>query len=128
MANSSGLNDRPSRTSLRGVATLYQGSIPILLRSLHSREQVGCRLLQSWQIGVGDGLETATACVHSVADAVGDDNVARNSECLHVSLCLLKRAFNTCAQTLSFNDEVAVLWRTRQSVEYRYVDVAPLDG
>src|SRR5438132_9683704 len=27
MANSSGLNERPSRTSLRGVATLYQGSI-----------------------------------------------------------------------------------------------------
>src|SRR2546422_9741105 len=27
MANSSGLKDRPSRTSLRGVATLYQGSI-----------------------------------------------------------------------------------------------------
>ena len=27
MANSSGLNERPSPTSLQGVATLYQGSI-----------------------------------------------------------------------------------------------------
>lgn len=27
MANSSGLNERPARTSRRGVATLYQGSI-----------------------------------------------------------------------------------------------------
>src|SRR5512139_4007980 len=27
MANSSGLNERPSLTSFRGVATLYQGSI-----------------------------------------------------------------------------------------------------
>src|SRR2546422_5578782 len=39
MANSSGLNERPSRTSLRGVATLYQGSMPILLRSLTTSVQ-----------------------------------------------------------------------------------------
>src|SRR5437867_1334864 len=38
MANSSGLNERPSRTSLRGVATLYQGSI--CLTSPQSAESV----------------------------------------------------------------------------------------
>src|SRR3990172_11581518 len=31
MANSSGLKERPSRTSLRGVATLYQGSMSALV-------------------------------------------------------------------------------------------------
>src|ERR1044071_3880888 len=31
IANSSGLNDRPSRTSFLGVATLYQGSILLVL-------------------------------------------------------------------------------------------------
>src|SRR5712691_5304279 len=31
MANSFGLNDRPSRTSTRGNATLYQGSIRVRL-------------------------------------------------------------------------------------------------
>src|SRR5947209_2902923 len=31
MANSSGLNERPSRTSLRGVTSLYQGSMSGML-------------------------------------------------------------------------------------------------
>src|SRR5581483_10765878 len=39
MANSSGLKERPSRTSLRGVATLYQGSIRSSGRSPRHREQ-----------------------------------------------------------------------------------------
>src|SRR5438105_2287302 len=41
MANSSGLNERPSRTSLRGVATLYQGSINVLLRKERLRYSSG---------------------------------------------------------------------------------------
>src|SRR3989442_15177973 len=100
MANSSGLNERPSRTSLRGVAILYQGSIAILLRSLHAREQRGRRAFQPREVRVGHGLESATASVHAVADPVGDDHVARKPKRLHVPLGLLERSFHTRAQAL----------------------------
>src|SRR3990172_1880978 len=109
MANSSGLNERPSRTSLRGVATLYQGSIAVLLRSVHAGEQVGCRLFQAREIGIGHRREAALSGVHPVADAVGDDHVARNPERLHISLSLLERTFDSRAQALGFDHEVAVL-------------------
>src|SRR5262249_55917832 len=129
MANSLGLNDRPSRTSLRGVATLYQGSIAIpLLRSLQAREQVGRRSLQSGQIGIGHVLKTASARVHPVADAVGDDHIPRNPERLHVPLSLFQRAFDARTQALGFDHEMTVFRRARQGPKHGYVDVAPLDG
>src|SRR5688500_8610315 len=103
MANSSGLNERPSRTSLRGVATLYQGSIAILLRSLHVREQVGRRLFQAREVGISHGRKVALSSVHPVADAVGDDHVARKAKRLHVSLRLSERAFDAGAQALGFD-------------------------
>src|SRR3989338_1451874 len=108
MANSSGLNERPSRTSLRGVATLYQGSIAILLGSLHAGEQVGRRLFQAREIGIGHGREAALSGVHPVADAVADDHVARKPERLHVSLGLVERAFDARAQAFGLDHEVAV--------------------
>src|SRR2546421_677627 len=97
MANSSGLNERPSRTSLRGVATLYQGSISSLLRSLHAYEQVGRGLFQPDQVRVGHGLD-ALSSVHPVADTVRDDHVEREPKRLHVSSGLLERAFHARTQ------------------------------
>src|SRR5438874_1716861 len=119
MANSSGLNERPSRTSLRGVATLYQGSITILLRSLHAREERGRRALQTREIRVGHRLEFVCASVHPVADPVGNNHVARDAERFHVPLGLLERAFHAGAQALRLDYEVTVLWRARERPEDR---------
>src|SRR5688572_8882116 len=103
MANSSGLNERPSRTSLRGVATLYQGSIAILLGPLHTGEQAGRRLFQAREVGIGHGREAALSGVHPVADAVGDDHVTRKRERLHVSLGLIERALDPSPQPLGLD-------------------------
>src|SRR5439155_22220393 len=91
MANSFGLNERPSRTSLRGVATLYQGSMPILLRSLHACEQPGCWPFQPLEVCGGHGLKAAQAGVHPIPDAVGNDHVTEHAKCLHVPFALFER-------------------------------------
>src|SRR6185503_11145885 len=126
MANSSGLNERPSRTSFRGVATLYHGSIAILLRSLHACEQLSRRLLQACKIRISQGLEGMLCVVHSVSHTVGNNDVSGKLERLNVPLCLLKRTLHTCAQTLGLDDEVAVLRNPRQGPEDSYIDVPPL--
>src|SRR2546425_5841196 len=109
MANSSGLNERPSRTSLRSVATLYQGSIPILLWSLHACEQIGRGLLQAPEVRIGQRLETAVRSVHPVPDAVGNDHIARKPKRCHVTLGLLECPLHARAQTLGFDHQVRVL-------------------
>src|SRR5260370_42424569 len=114
MANSSGLNERPSRTSVRGVATLYQGSIPILLRSLHACEQAGRRLLQPREVRGGHGLEAALSGVHPVPDTVSDDHVARKLKRCNICLRLLERTFYARAQALRLAHSVAVLLAARQ--------------
>src|SRR6266581_4236740 len=113
MANSSGLNERPSRTSLRGVATLYQGSMPILLRSLHACEQPSCWPFQPREVRVCHRLKAAQAGVHPIPDAIGNDHITENAKCLHVSLALFERPFHARAEALRLDHEVTVLRRAR---------------
>ena len=91
-------------------------------------EQVGRRLFQAREVGIGHGREVARSGVHPVADAVGDDHVAWKPERLHVSLGLLERALDARAQALGLDHEVAVLRRAGQRPEHRHVDVPPFDG
>src|SRR5262245_37967651 len=127
MANSSGLNERPSRTSLRGVATLYQGSMLILLRSLHAREQPGCWPFQPREVCVGHRLEAAQPRVHPIPDAVGNDHITENANSLQVPLALFERPFDARAEALRLDHEVTVLRRARERPEHRDVDASPLD-
>src|SRR5262249_19424655 len=126
MANSSGLNERPSRTSLRGVATLYQGSMPILLRAFHAVEEQRCRLLESCKVRVGDGLEVAITRVHPIADPIGNHHIARASKGLDVPPGLVESTLDTRAHPFCFDHEVAVLRRARPSPKHCHADASPL--
>ena len=85
-------------------------------------------VFQAREVGIGHGREAALSGVHPVADAVGDDHVARKPERLHVALGLIERALDARAQALGLDHEVAVLRRAGQRPEHRHVDVAPFDG
>ena len=50
------------------------------------------------------------------------------SERRHVSLGLIKRAFDARAQALCLDHDLAVFWRAGQRPEYRHVDAPPLHG
>src|SRR6266550_2199514 len=69
MANSSGLNERTSRTSLRGIATLYQGSIVlgfVLLRSARCQDLMSEVVAQELR----PRLQKAEKCVRRDGDHV----------------------------------------------------------
>lgn len=87
--------------------------------------KVGRRSFQPCEVRVSQGFEYARAVVHPVANAVGDDDIARNAERRHVALGLLKCALDARAQTLGLDHESAVCRRAGQLSEDRDIDVAP---
>ena len=55
-------------------------------------------MLQASQIRISDGREIAAGLVHPIADAVGDDDIARHAQSRDIARSLLKRALNTYSQ------------------------------
>src|SRR5581483_1587260 len=117
-----------SRTSLRGVATLYQGSIPLPLRSLQSSEQGGGAALQPRQVRVRDRLEPSVACIHAISNSIGNDYIPRHFQCLDVALRLFQCTLDPRTQALGLDHYVTVLRRARKGAEHRHVNAPPLHG
>src|SRR5947199_8119667 len=107
MANSSGLNERPSRTSFRGVTSLYQGSIARSLRPLESVEEVQCRPLESDQVGVGDGLVVLVDCVQAIPIPVRHENVPPDIQIPCIPLGLAECALGSHTGILGLHDQPA---------------------
>src|SRR5438045_4083088 len=108
MANSSGLNERPSRTSLRGVTSLYQASIARSLRPLESVEEIKRRPLESDQVGIGDGLVVLFDPVQAIPEPIRHQNVPPDLQIPRIPLGLAERAFGPHTGILGLYDQRAV--------------------
>src|ERR1700730_11465842 len=126
MANSSGLNERPSRTSLRGVTSLYQGSIARSLRPLESVEEIKCRPLESDQVGIGDGLVVLLDRVQAIPKPVRHENIPPNVQFFGVPLGLAECPLGSHARILGLNDQPTVLRLARHLRKQRHVHIPPL--
>src|SRR5438128_8084208 len=126
MANSSGLNERPSRTSLRGVTSLYHGSIARSFRPLESVEEIKRRSLESDQVGIGDGLEVLFDRVQAIPKPIRHENIPPNFQFFDVPLRLAECPLGSHAGILGFNDQPTVLRLARHLRKQGQVHVPPL--
>jgi hypothetical protein len=106
---------------------LYQGSIAVLLRSLHTAEEADSRLLQTNEIRVGKGLESILRVVHAISDTIRHDDVAWELEGFDISLGLLERALNAGTESLRLYHKMAILRDPRQRREHCDIDMPPLN-